>query len=140
MSSFLEGLDEDTSKDWDPEPGERVWYRHGHTGERGYLVGRNGRDMIRQDRPNEEIVSPMTGSMWSVDKDWRPLTRMHTARVAFGCDSLLRAVLGNHRDEKDWNNLSERERIFWMEEGPEIPAINAQLYAAVMKVLGQIEG
>ena len=144
MTDFMDGLDEAVDgqlpPEWDPPEDERVWYRHSQTGDRGYHVRRQGRDMVRLDRPNEEITRPMSGSLWSVDKDHRPLTRMHTARIAFGCDSLLRQALGSMRGEKDWNNLSEKQRIFWMNEGPEIPLINAQLYAAVMLVLAQIEG
>ena len=41
-------------------------------------------------------------------------------------------------DAKDWNDLSERQRKSWMEDGPDSPLVRCLLYAAVIKALDGI--
>lgn len=140
---FLHGLDEEVDgqlpPDWDPPEAERIYYRHAVTNDRGWHVRRGGRDMVMLDRPNEEILRPLSGHEWNVDKDFRPLTRMHIAQVAFDADRRLCYHLGIHDiARKEWNDLSEPERIFWMREGPKNPIIRGMLYEGIMANLEKI--
>ena len=71
--------------DWDPTPDQRTYYRSAEDGQRAYLVKRNGKDMVRLDRPMEEILRPLDGS-WRPDTQTYPFTAHQVAEVAFAAD------------------------------------------------------
>lgn len=105
--------------DWDPEPQDREWYTHRHTGERGFRVVRNGKDAIRLDRPTDPFAIRSMAEEWQRDEGWRPLTVHQRAQIAFEADRALCRALGMHAEaKKGWNELSDRERNVWVELGP----------------------
>ncbi len=104
--------------DYEPQPNQRDWYSHTRTGDRGYLVRRDGTDYVKLDRPNEEILKRLNGE-WHKDEEHRPMTVAQIAQVAFEADKKLCFFLGQHeRARKEWPSLSDKERIAWMREGP----------------------
>lgn len=144
MTDLFDGLDEqlkgEKPPEWDPEPRERVYYRNTMTGDRGYLVRRGGRDVIRLDRPNEEIIHTLSPAQWRVDKEHRPLTDMQLAQVAYAADERLCFFLGEHDpSRKDWIDLSDKERIRWMRKGaPPDPRVRQVLWHKIMETLRPI--
>lgn len=115
----------------DPEPHQREWFTHVRTGDRGYKVLRDGKDCIRLDRPNEEIVKAFAESEWNADREHRPLSVAQMARLAFEADKQLCFFLRLRlKSLKEWESLSDRERMWWMERGPQDPA-RKELYESI---------
>lgn len=105
--------------DTDPPPGARIYYRHRMTGDRAYMVMREGVQHIRYDQPAMERVLKFNVGDWVPDREHVPLTRAAVARVAFVADRGLCAALGLHGESRvDWLNLSDQQRIDWMTYGP----------------------
>jgi hypothetical protein len=129
------------SDDWDPTPDQRTYYRSAEDGQRAYLVKRGGKDMVRLDRPMEEILRPLDGS-WRPDTQTYPFTAHQVAEVAFAADRALCRTMGKHLDAgKEWLSLKEQARIKWMEEGPSTGDIRDDLYDAIMGTLkGMTDG
>ncbi len=129
----------ETPDEWDPEPGKRVWYENAQTGDRGWLVRRDGKDAIRLDRGTLEELRPMRSDEWRQVQNYRPLNRHAITTVAFAADKALNLVLGDHEKSRtEWASLSQAKRKAWMNVGPTDPAIRAELYAAIMKVLSPL--
>ena len=125
----------------DPTPDRREWYSHVRTGEKGYLVVRDGARHIKLDRPNQDIVKPYRESEWHRDNEHRPLTRQHLGLVAFAADRELCRSLGMHEQAKrDWLSLTTEQRVAWMDSGPGKPAERARLWSAIMKTLKPLAG
>lgn len=129
---------------WDPEKDARVYYRRtcrDGSGERGWKVRRNGRDMIRLDLPErgnpmeeEAAIRPFNPAEWSIEKDFRPLTRLQVAHIAFEMDKRLCLYLGLHdAARKEWISLKDEQRIAWRDKGPRNPKIRAIMWKKVMK-------
>lgn len=118
---------------WDPQPGERTYYRCSADGQRGYLVRRRGKDSIRLDRPMEEIIKPLDGT-WQPDIQNHPLTLHQVTSVAFAADRALCRVMGVQlkKHEYDWLSMREQDRIQFMEDGPSTGDIREDLYDAIM--------
>lgn len=123
-----------TEADWDPDPRDRQWFSHRYTGDRGYLVRRAGKGMIRLDRPMEEILFKDVGD-WVEDVEHRPMTVAQVAQIAFDADRRLCFYIGRHeQSKKEWANLRDKEKQFWMMKGPsETP--RKELYAGIFSVL-----
>lgn len=120
---------------WDPHPHQRVWYRSAVTGDRGWMVIRDGVDSIKLDRPNQEIVRPYYSSEWAAEKEHRPMTIAQVAQVAFAADRQLCTALQLYGQGKtQWIDLPEEKKIRWYNEGPKNP-VRAKLYLAVRKAL-----
>ncbi len=121
---------------WDPAPDQKTFYRSNQDGQRGYLVKRAGKDMIRLDRPMEEILHPVDGR-WVADVQVHPLTAHAVAKVAFVADRALCEAMGTRLPAKDGDWLSQKEqaRIKWMEEGPGTDDVREDLYDAIMSTL-----
>jgi len=100
--------------EWDPAPHQRTWYSEASTGDRAYLVKRNGAVMVRLDRPMQDLVYPLD-RRWKPDRDARPLNMAQLAMVAFAADRELCRVLGQPRNGKEtWLSLNETERADWI--------------------------
>lgn len=104
---------------YDPPERERVWYRHRQTSDRGWMVRREGKPAIKYDRPAFDQY------VHNVD-DWEPLheklpdlSRAVVAQICFEADKKLCWALG-HIDlaKRDWNDLHEKVRAKWIDEGP----------------------
>lgn len=121
----------------DPAPADRVFYYHTRTGDRGYLVERDGKEFIRYDRPGEEILRKFGDRDWKIDKDYRPLTKGNLAQIAFEADKKLCFFLGEHdHGKKEWLDLKDNERIDYVENGPtSSPEIRGELFDAIYDAL-----
>lgn len=123
----------DKPVDWDPMPHERVWYSWKPTGDRGWLVVRDGVDCVRLDRPNHELIKPL--SECRKENEHRPLTAYDVAQVAHAADRVLCRVLQLYAEpRKEWIELKEEERIRWCNEGPKHPK-RALMYACIRETL-----
>jgi len=126
----------DQPDDWAPEPGKEEWWRNIRDGQRGYRIRKGGMDFIRLDRPEEEILLPLKGNQWTIDRDLRPLHKHRCAMIAHAADRMLLIDLGYHGDaSKAWHELLEPERIRFMEKGPEDMVVRNNLFAAIMREL-----
>lgn len=122
--------------DWEPEQSDRVYYRSRQDGQRGYMVRRNGKDVIRLDRPMEEIIKPFNES-WTPDNQVYPLNEHQVARVAFVADRALCGAMGKHDlSRQDWLSLHEKARLKWMKDGPNSGDVRDDLFDAIMGTLG----
>lgn len=103
--------------DWDPLPEAREWYRHSTTGDRGYRVRREGKDAIRLDRPEQELIQPMHG--WIRDEYGTTFPAEQIARVAFAADRAVCGIVGEHSISRQlWQDLREQDRIKFIRNGP----------------------
>lgn len=122
--------------DWDPKPAARKLVRNKQTGDLGYLVKRSGKIVVRLDRPNQEILRPYSVGEWQDEDTQRPLATIHVARVAFEADRALLAVLGDHsRASKTWTQLTDSERVRWLNGGPTDRTERSAVYRAILGAL-----
>ena len=120
----------DEQLNYEPQPNQRDWYSHTRTGDRGWLVRRDGVDYIKLDRPNEEILKRFQQGEWHRDEEHRPMTVAQVAQIAYEADRKLCFFIGQHdRARKEWPSLSDKERIAWMKEGPTDGGPREALYA-----------
>ena len=123
-----------TPDHWDPKPDERTLYRDKQTGDLGYLVRRNGRDLIRLDRPGQEIIRKLED--FDEENEFRPYNLHQVATLAFESDKLLAKMQGNHTESRrEWMSQPEHERIRFMQHGPKEGGLRGELFAAIMGVL-----
>jgi hypothetical protein len=131
-------MEESSGKDWDPRPAERTYYRSNKTGDRGYLVRRDGRDMVRLDQPMHEALRRLDPNEWQPDHELRRLSRPQMAMVAWVADQELARALGFPADAKrEWRDIPEHKRIKWMETGPKNP-VRKFLFEAIMETLEEV--
>src|SRR5688572_20700004 len=117
------------------KPAERRYYRHRNTGDRAYVVVKDGLTKLHRDRPGDEILVDLTAE-WLLNQDTKPLTRIQLAKVAFVADRELCRAIGMHKlAAMQWANLSERARIRWMEQGPIANYLRIRLFKAIMSEL-----
>ena len=130
---------EDPEVHWDPPPPEREWYAHRRTGELGYIVRREGKEVIRMDRgPHVDDTRPFKPEIWRAEHSPKDKTRMQMAMVAWWADRELLRQEGRHQEaRKDWLALSDRDRIGFMDDGPNDPKcpLRHVLWSAVMATL-----
>lgn len=135
------------AENFDPEPGDRIYVRSERTGDLGWMVRRDGVEMVRLDRPSQEIIRQMSPE-WVQVVDHRPCSHAQVVQVAFMADKALCALLGLYEEsgpkrdrltgpsaKKDWRDLNERQLIAWLEEGPSNPPIRRILYNSIVNVL-----
>ena len=122
----------------DPPPSERRYFRNKRTGDRAYLVERDGKTYMRLDRSLEEILKPYNGStqsMWEADGEWRPLNRVAIAQICFEADKVLIRALGDfEHSKKEWLSLRPHQRQIWMDGGLRNPARRA-LWEAIQAAM-----
>lgn len=122
---------------FEPLATDRVWYQHQQTGDRGYMVKREGRDAIRKDRPMHDDFT-FNVAEWAlfVDKADR-FSAIQIAQVQFEADKKLCWALGMPElAKREWLDLTEKARLKWMKDGPTAPE-RAKLYAAVAGAMGK---
>ena len=116
---------------------QRVWYRSSSTGDRGYLVTRDGGAAIRLDRPGECIRK--LDSTWIPEPAARPLRAAELAQVVHAADVALCKLLGMHKaTPKAWASLTDDDRALWMAVGP--PTTNPTRVALYEAIKGAISG
>lgn len=127
-------------EDYEPKASERAWHRDASTGDRGFLVKRNGRAYIKLDRPMQEILKPYQVGNWIPDLETRPMTRGQLGQIAFEADRKLCFFIGEHdRSKRSWLDLSDEQRIEWNKHGPK-GEIRGGLWAAIMGNLARHAG
>jgi hypothetical protein len=130
----------------DPAPENRVYYRHIDSGQRAFLVIREGQERLRIDHgPNTDVVVPLDPTRWSIDKESRPLNRAHLGEIAFVADRALCVRLARHVEARvQWRDLSDKERADFIEKGPRafgaMPPIRVELYRAMLRALEPYTG
>lgn len=114
---------------------DKRYFRSAKDGERGFLTERDGRQYIQLARPNEELLRNFVESEWVPEMERRPLSKAQLAFICFSADFALCKVLGLHGNTlKTWLDLSDKQRIAWMETGPKMTERHA-LWSAIMMVL-----
>lgn len=125
--------------EFEPEEDQREWYRDRDSGDLGWLVRREGKSMIRLDRPMQEIIKPFRKNKWELEKQSRPMNKFQVTQVAFEADRKLCLVLGLHdKARREWLSLSDNQRIEWEREGPTSPLSRMTLYRAIKKALAPL--
>lgn len=125
-----------TPDNWDPPAWHRVYLRHARTSDLGYLVRRAGKDVVRLDRVNQEILQDYDAQVWLAETDYRPISHVQVVQIAFVADQHLLRALGEHQKaRKNWHEISEKQRKAWLEEGPKDPPKRAELYKAIVECL-----
>ncbi len=123
---------------WDPADHERSYYRHIMTGDRGYMVRRDGKDHIRWDRPSQEITRPFREGEWIPEREHRPMTRLQLIQIAYEADRKLCFFLGLHSEaRREWNAMHERDRLDWAARGPGAGPGRAAMFQAILDTLGR---
>jgi hypothetical protein len=121
---------------WDPADHERSYYRHVMTGDLGWMVRRDGKDCIRLDRPNQEIVKPFREQEWIPEHEHRPITRLQLVQIAYEADRKLCFFLGLHADaRKEWASMREQDRLRWAQHGPGAGPGRQLLFTRIMAAL-----
>jgi len=123
----------------DPSPRERRWYTSlVHDGQRGFLVVRGGKPMIRLDRGEHVDQCVPFDDTWETEVNYRPLSQADLAKICFQADLQVLRTHGRHQEAKrDWLSLSQSERKMWLNDGPEdeeLP-IREGLFDAMMDFL-----
>ena len=109
-------------------------------GQRAYLVHHDGAECLRLDRPSEELYRKL-GPEWSPDAQTYLASPHQVAKVAFIADRALCAITGDHLEAKEeWINLPEKERIRFMEDGPDSVGIRDKLFKAITRTLKEMTG
>lgn len=120
---------------YEPTKAQRVYYRHNQTGDRGYLVRREGRDAIRRDRPNIDDYTFQLGDWNKEVVEAKRFTEVQIAIIQFEADKKLCWALGLPAlGKREWIDLTEKARLDWMKEGPKTPE-RAGLYKLVGEYL-----
>lgn len=110
--------------------------RRKRDGQLGEIIDRHGREWVRLDRPNEEILVPYSGpDEWPPERDERPLTTAQVRRIAFDADRALCRAMGDYAtSRKQWESLSDKERMEWLDQGPPKVGKRKALWDAVLKL------
>lgn len=121
--------------DWDPKPEDRRWVRSSGSGDLGFVVRRGGLEVVKLDRPMQEILRKLDSS-WEPASTHRPLADAHCGRVSFEADKALAAALGDHSvARKEWAGLSDAEKQKWAKVGPTGSAPRKRLREAIFAAL-----
>ncbi len=84
----------------------------------------------------QKIELPYNRHHWVADQEERPMSVAQITQVAFQADNALCKILGMHEQgRRGWVDLSDEQRIDWMEKGPTNDPTRVAIYKAVMAVL-----
>lgn len=123
-----------TEPNWDPPAPDREYFRHQGTGDRGYIVRRDGKTMIRLDRPMQEILKPKNDE-WQADEYGSTVLREQVAMVAFAADRAACTLVGLHAESRvGWMELTDKQRNAFTVGGPPKDAspIRVALYLSIL--------
>lgn len=133
MDKFADAVDDVVPE---PREHERVYYRHRMTGDLGYMVKENGKDAIRLDRPMERLIRAFDVNNWLPEKEARKMSLAQVAQICFEADRKLCFFLGEHElARREWVNLTDEQRIAWINRGPARPEVRCDLYREMRAVL-----
>lgn len=120
----------------DVPPHKRIYYRNTQTGDRGYVIERGGKRIVKYDLPMMDRTEPLT-SKWQPDDEHRPLNRNQLAQIAYTADQKLCFFLGR-RQNKDWIDLRDAERIAFMNDGPAEGGSRMRLFLGIMAAIEEL--
>lgn len=126
----------------DPPPGKREYYVHLETGDRGYLVTRDGKPAIKWDRPMAKDTTHEVHK-WKKMADEVPLFSLHQiAMVAFAADKEVCRAMGQvDIAQRLWVDLGEKQRRDWMQDGPKAKTgPRRAVYQAIVAAMGGKNG
>jgi hypothetical protein len=127
------------SVDFDPPEAMREYFRHKVTGDKGYLVIRDGEKHIRYDRPYDPTTMKFRESEWVPDSHPEPFSIGQAIQVAFDADRSVCRLLGMHLEaRKSWQNLSEKERSRFILHGPEGPQVRKEMFLSIKQILSPL--
>ena len=134
---MTEETQKSTVRNWDPEPGQRVYVQSSRSGEQGWIVKRDGVDKVRLNRPNQEILLPFGGE-WTQLVEHRRASHAQLVQVAYEADRALLRLLGEYQKAKvEFRDLKEKAVVAWLEDGPTEPPIRQLLYRTVLDLLSE---
>jgi hypothetical protein len=122
----------------DPPPNKREYYLHLETGDRGYLVERDGKPAIKWDRAMARDTTHELHK-WKKQIDEVPLFSLHQiAMVAFVADKEVCRALGQvDIAQRLWVDLTEKQRRDWMMDGPKAKTgPRRAVYKAILLAMG----
>lgn len=125
---------------WDPEEKDKIWYRSSFDGQLGWFVKRDGRPLIKLDRPGpREMLKPFTKRDWIECADPRELSDVHLGEITFEADKVLCRILGKYElAYRNWSTLPQPEKKTWISMGPRDNAKRIMLYRIIKKMMGKI--
>lgn len=127
--------------EWDPAPPERSWYSHRVTGDFGWMVRREGKDVIKLDRPGVDEIRTYEEGEWVPRAEVRPLQMAQLAQIAFMADKQYCLATGDYKRAKtEWLSLSQEQRRAWIEKGPQTDPNRKALYEAIVGALRHLAG
>jgi hypothetical protein len=128
----------------EPEQKDRIYYRHVKTGELAYVVIRDGRNMLKTNRPSApeyyDLPPDTTGGQWYLDKERRALNGAQVAMIAYAADSVLTRCI-SHQQPKEWATLTDEQRRVFTAHGPPKNQVERyNLYSTIVESLKEITG
>lgn len=124
-----------TEPNWDPPAPDRQYFRHVTTGDRGYIVRRDGKDVIRLDRPMQEIIKAKNENEWKEDEYGSTVLRTQVAMVAFAADRAACTLVGLHAESRvTWAELTDKQRAAFTVGGPQKDAspVRVAIYLSIL--------
>lgn len=139
VEAAIELANSHSEKDWDPKDGERCWMSHSLTGEKGWIVKRNGRIHVRFNHGDWETTRAYNATQWIADKQHRHFNRQQIVKVAFEADRELCMLLGERKlAMRTWNKLTDAQRRSWMDKGPKRLKVREELYKMIVNHLEKV--
>lgn len=128
--------------DFDPPAHERVHVTHKTSGDLGWLVRRDGVQMVRLDRGPVEELREYRPEQWAEKADVRPMSVASMVQVAFRADQQFLKAMGKHDPKlhKDWLDLPDEKRKAWLTVGPTKDPNRRALYQAIIGALQHLAG
>lgn len=125
-------------RNYEPEPGKRLFVRDSRTGDLGWMVRRGGVDMVRLDRPNHEVLKPYHPASWEPQVEVKRASHAQLVMVAYEADRALLRMMGEFgKARTEFRDLTEKQRLAWIEDGPQEPTIRRILYRSIIDVLSE---
>ena len=118
-----------------PPLSEREYFTHKQTGDRGYLVTRNGELRIKHDQDSHDrLVS--YNHLWERETPDETIPIQRIGEACFEIDRIYCHAIGKHGETlKKWRELSRREKDGWMNRGPREPS-RRKLWTGIRELLG----
>ena len=126
---------------WDPQPGNREFFRHRLTGDLGWLVRRENREAMKRDIVGVDSYTLIRRDDKGQIIDWNPeappapLNDYHVGMIAWVADQELQRHMGEVGRLRHWRDMKEEERSRWIRQGPEGGGIRDDIYRAIRGAL-----
>lgn len=129
-----------------PPEGERKYYRHSSTGDRGFIVeypdGTIKMRYCRGESSNYQRDVDFSGqaqNRWISDRQTLPAQPHQLGHLCFVADRELCRVIGLKRQaDAKWEDLRPETRRKWVTDGPTVHPHRKRLWAAIMLAVGDL--